>query len=178
MKIAIIGFSGSGKSTLAHAISKKHSLPLLHLDRAHWLPNWVERDKGEREEIVKDFLDANSSWVIDGNYAKVFYERRLCEADTIIIMRFGALACLFACLTSHTTADHIASDVNVFDLNALFCKYCLGFCKRSCGVAVVLGASVNNKYFHILLLSSLVGQVNYLLSSIARRALHPSNISL
>lgn len=95
MKIAIIGFSGSGKSTLAHAISKKHSLPLLHLDRAHWLPNWVERDKGEREEIVKDFLDANSSWVIDGNYAKVFYERRLCEADTIIIMRFGALACLF-----------------------------------------------------------------------------------
>ena len=68
MKIAIIGFSGSGKSTLAHAISKKHSLPLLHLDKAHWLPNWVERDKGEREEIVKDFLDAREKILGNNRY--------------------------------------------------------------------------------------------------------------
>ena len=41
MKIAIIGYSGSGKSTLASLFAKKYDLPLLYLDTAHFLPDWV-----------------------------------------------------------------------------------------------------------------------------------------
>lgn len=33
MRITVIGLPGSGKSTLANAISKKLSIPHIHLDR-------------------------------------------------------------------------------------------------------------------------------------------------
>lgn len=95
MKIMIIGYSGSGKSTLASLFSKKYDLPLLYLDTTHFLPGWVERPKEERAKLVEDFLNANESWVIDGNYTKVFYERRLKEADEIIFMNFNRINCFF-----------------------------------------------------------------------------------
>lgn len=34
-------------------------------------------------------MDRNASWVIDGNYRKLEYERRLQEADRIIFMDFN-----------------------------------------------------------------------------------------
>ena len=95
MKIAIIGYSGSGKSTLAASLAKKHDLPLLYLDTTHFLPDWVIRPTEERAKIVEEFLDTHENWVIDGNYTKVFYERRLSEADEIIFMNFNRFACFF-----------------------------------------------------------------------------------
>lgn len=94
MKIAIIGQSGCGKSTLAQFLSQKLDLPLLHLDCVHWLPGWAERDRAESRVIVSDFLDKHGSWVIDGNYTRLCHERRLEEADRIIIMCFPRLVCL------------------------------------------------------------------------------------
>lgn len=91
----IIGYSGSGKSTLASLFSKKYDLPLLYLDTTHFLPGWVIRPSEERAKIVEDFLNTNESWVIDGNYSKVFYERRLEEADEIIFMNFNRINCFF-----------------------------------------------------------------------------------
>lgn len=95
MKIAIIGYSGSGKSTLAASLAKKHDLPLLYLDTTHFLPDWVIRPTEERAKIVEEFLDTHENWVIDGTYTKVFYERRLSEADEIIFMNFNRFACFF-----------------------------------------------------------------------------------
>ena len=95
MKIAIIGYSGSGKSTLAARLSRKHDLPLLYLDPTHFLPDWVIRPTEERARIVEEFLDTHENWVIDGTYTKVFYERRLSEADEIIFMNFNRFACFF-----------------------------------------------------------------------------------
>lgn len=94
MKIAIIGYSGSGKSTLAGKLGKKHGIPVLYLDTVHWLPGWKERCREEKERIVADFLDTNESWVIDGNYTRLWQERRLSEADIIIFMAFNRFACL------------------------------------------------------------------------------------
>ena len=93
MKIQIIGYSGCGKSTLASLLAKKNSAPVLYLDRAHFLPGWRTRPANEREKIVLDFLNENDSWVIDGNYQKVLYERRLEEADEIIFMNFNRFSC-------------------------------------------------------------------------------------
>ena len=71
MKIAILGTSGSGKSTLAKRLGERYGLPVLHMDTVHFLP------------------------VIDGNYSKTCYARRLEEADKIIVLWFSPLVCLW-----------------------------------------------------------------------------------
>ena len=94
MKIAIIGYSGSGKSTLAQKLGKKYNVGVLHLDAVHHLPGWQSRPRESEQAIVEEFLNANAGWVIDGNYRKLSYERRLEEADRIVILslnRFSAL---------------------------------------------------------------------------------------
>ncbi len=42
-KILIIGCGGSGKSTLARQMGEKFALPVVHLDKIYWLPNWVKK---------------------------------------------------------------------------------------------------------------------------------------
>ena len=89
MKIAVIGYSGAGKSTLAGMLGEKYSLPVLHLDRLNYSPGWVERPKEAGAAEVGKFLDANpSGWVIDGNYSRWHYERRMEEADRSILLDF------------------------------------------------------------------------------------------
>lgn len=98
MKIQIIGYSGSGKSTLSRKLSEKYNLPCLHIDTIQFLPNWKERDLKEKEIIVKNFLDNNQDgWIIDGNYSKLSYDRRMNEADLIIQLLFGRINCLLRC---------------------------------------------------------------------------------
>ena len=95
MKIMIIGYSGSGKSTLAEFLSREYRVPALYLDALHFLPNWVEREESEENALLADFLDKNDGWVIDGNYSKNNYSRRLEEADLIILMLFDRFSCLW-----------------------------------------------------------------------------------
>lgn len=95
MKIMIIGYSGSGKSTLARYLGKKYQAPVLHLDHVFWLPGWRERPREEMHKIVTHFLNSHSSWIIDGNYRKTGYERRLAEADRIIFLSFNRFSCLY-----------------------------------------------------------------------------------
>ena len=94
MRIVIRGYSGSGKSTLARALGERYQIPVLHLDRVHWTANWTERDDAEKRQIVRDFLDKNDSWVIDGNYSSLYQERRLEEADHILLLLFDRFTCL------------------------------------------------------------------------------------
>ncbi len=95
MKIAIIGYSGAGKSTLAKALGERYGAEVLYLDQVHWLPGWRERPADEEEKLVKAFMDSRSEWVIDGNYTKTCYARRLEEADKIIVLWFSPLVCLW-----------------------------------------------------------------------------------
>ena len=94
MKIVIRGYSGSGKSTLARAIGERCGIPVLHLDRVHWAPDWTERNGDEERRLVREFMDANDSWVIDGNYGGLYAERRQEEADRILLLLFERLPCL------------------------------------------------------------------------------------
>lgn len=94
MKIMVIGYCGSGKSTLARSLGKKYHLPVLHLDHVFWLPGWQSRPREEMQRIVARFLDSNTSWVIDGNYFKTEYTRRLTEADQVIFLNFNRFSCL------------------------------------------------------------------------------------
>lgn len=94
-KIAIIGYSGSGKSTLAEYLSERLSLPVLYIDTVQFKPGWVIREHEEKLGAVRAFLDENAErgWVIDGNYRKLEYERRMEEADLIVFMNFNRLNC-------------------------------------------------------------------------------------
>ena len=94
MKIAIVGYSGSGKSTLARKLAKQYHTDVLHFDTVHFLPDWEIRSDEEKKRITEDFLNTHDSWVIDGNYSKLFYERRMEEADIIILLLFNRFVCL------------------------------------------------------------------------------------
>lgn len=95
MKIAIIGYSGSGKSTLARKLGVVYQSEVLHFDAVQFLPGWKTRTEEEKKKITKEFLDTHDSWVIDGNYSKLFFERRMTEADIIIIILFNRFSCLY-----------------------------------------------------------------------------------
>lgn len=98
MKIAILGFSGCGKSTLAQKLGKKYNLPVLHLDRIQFAANWVERELEDKLRDTADFLDSHDSWVMDGNYSNLLQERRLEEADRIIMLELNCFVCLWRIL--------------------------------------------------------------------------------
>ncbi len=94
MKAAVIGYSGSGKSTLARELGKRYGAEVLHLDAVHFLSDWQERETAEKQKLVDDFLNSHDDWVIDGNYTSLSYERRMEEADKIVVMLFGRFDCL------------------------------------------------------------------------------------
>lgn len=94
MRIAVLGYSGAGKSTLARALGERYTIPVLHLDTVQFTPGWLERDREEAQRMVHAFMK-NPEWVIDGNYSKFEYQRRLEEADQIIFLDFPRFTCLF-----------------------------------------------------------------------------------
>ena len=95
MKIAILGYSGSGKSTLARKLGEHYGIPVLHFDTVQFRPNWEIRPQASKEIMTKTFLDLHQEWVMDGNYSKLSYGRRMEEADVIILLLFNRLSCLY-----------------------------------------------------------------------------------
>ena len=95
MKIAILGYSGSGKSTLAETLGQFYRCDVLHFDMVQFLPGWEVRPAEEKKAITEEFLNSHSSWVIDGNYSKLSFDRRMEEADTILILSMNRFRCLF-----------------------------------------------------------------------------------
>ena len=98
MKIAVLGFSGCGKSTLARKLGEKYQLPVLHLDSVQFAANWVERELEDKLRDVAAFMDSHDSWVMDGNYSNLLQERRLEEADRIIMLELNRFVCLWRIL--------------------------------------------------------------------------------
>lgn len=95
MKIQIIGYSGSGKSTLARQLGEIADIPVLHLDNTHFYGNWQERTADEQSQIVRDFMSANDSWILDGNYTSVATER-FAMTDITIFMDFPRMFCFWS----------------------------------------------------------------------------------
>lgn len=92
-RIVILGNAGSGKSTLARALSKRLSLPVVHLDTLFWEPGWVEPDAAQFRERVRNALTADA-WICEGNYARRTFDLRLPSADLIIWLDTPRLTCL------------------------------------------------------------------------------------
>ena len=69
-------------------------LPVHHLDRLHWKPNWTEPPKEEWQKIQAD-LCAEEEWVIDGNYGGTM-DIRLAACDTVVFLDLSRWRCVFA----------------------------------------------------------------------------------
>lgn len=91
-RIAVIGSPGAGKSTLATALAAATGLPLIHLDREHWQPGWVEPDPAEWQ-ARNAALVAGERWVIDGNYGSSL-PGRVKRATLIVWLDLPTHVCL------------------------------------------------------------------------------------
>ena len=93
-RIMVVGVSaGAGKSTFARELGETLKLPVYHLDRYYWKPNWIEASPEEfslaQEEIVHE-----DQWIIEGNYSTTFSIRSK-EADTIFYIELPLYICLY-----------------------------------------------------------------------------------
>jgi adenylate kinase family enzyme len=84
LRVMIFGPGGAGKSWLAKQLAAVTGLPVVHLDREYWRPNWVETPKAEWKAKVKSLADRDR-WIIDGNYGGTL-ALRMERADTIICL--------------------------------------------------------------------------------------------
>jgi adenylate kinase family enzyme len=81
-RIMIVGQPGSGKSTLAQALGARTNLPVIHIDKIHWQPGWVERSKSEKTRLCLE-AEQRSQWIFEGGHSAT-WPNRLARSDMII----------------------------------------------------------------------------------------------
>jgi adenylate kinase family enzyme len=92
-RIAIIGNAGSGKSVLAAKLHHILKLPVYHLDKYFWKPNWTHLNLDEYK-IIHDQLCDQPKWIIDGMNLRVA-DYRLQKADMIIFLDLPRYMCFW-----------------------------------------------------------------------------------
>ena len=92
-RILILGACGTGKSTFARRLHSAIQIPIIHLDREYWLPNWTEPAQDEWNDIVAQLVQ-RETWIMDGNYSNSL-QHRVPRADTIILLDRPTLTCFW-----------------------------------------------------------------------------------
>lgn len=91
-KVLIIGCPGSGKSYFSRELAEVTGLPLYHIDKIRWRPDWTLMPREEFLPILKDVMERDE-WIIDGNYLSSM-EFRLSYADTVFCFDLPTDECL------------------------------------------------------------------------------------
>ncbi len=89
----VIGCCGAGKSTFARRLGTATGLPVEHLDRHYWLPEWTAADP-DRWRSTVTALAARERWILDGNYGGTL-DLRLARADTVVYLDYSTATCLW-----------------------------------------------------------------------------------
>lgn len=95
-KVIVVGCCGAGKSRLARRLSEKTGLPVVHLDRLYWKPNWVACTDEETDEKIIEAL-SRDKWIIDGNFRRTM-ELRISKCDTAVFLDYSRMTCVFGVL--------------------------------------------------------------------------------
>ncbi len=132
-KILIIGVSGSGKSTFAKKLSKKLTIPIIHLDQFFFEPGWIKVEKSLFEKKVLEQIKT-ARWIIDGNYTNSV-ELWIKDVDTIFYFDFPVWLCLWNVIKRrimfhNKTRPDIAEGCNEV-LNLEFLKFIWNFPKNN-----------------------------------------------
>lgn len=81
-RVMVVGGPGSGKTTFAGELGAATGLPVVHMDRIHWLPGWIERSRDEKDRLASE-VHARPAWIFEGGHSRT-YPERLARADTMI----------------------------------------------------------------------------------------------
>jgi adenylate kinase family enzyme len=93
--VAILGPAGAGKSWLSRSLSEAIRVPVIHLDRLYWQPNWVPMPEPEWEALLRREV-VRESWIADGiQEGRVFPQLWLDAADTIVFIDASTLSCIW-----------------------------------------------------------------------------------
>lgn len=80
----IIGQPASGKSRLARRLGERTGLPVIHIDRIHFQPGWVERSPAEKSRLARE-AEAGERWIFEGGHSAT-WPSRLARADLLVIL--------------------------------------------------------------------------------------------
>lgn len=92
-RVLVVGCSAAGKSTLAKVLSQRFGLPVVHLDRHFWGPQWTPAAEEAWRATVAELASADR-WVMDGNYGGSL-DLRLPRADLIVFLDTPRRRCLY-----------------------------------------------------------------------------------
>lgn len=94
-RVVILGRGGAGKSTLARALGSRTGLPALELDKHFWQPGLLPLSRKAWRE-TQTGLACQQAWVMDGDLGPHdVLEARLTAADTVIVLDYPLLVCLW-----------------------------------------------------------------------------------
>jgi adenylate kinase family enzyme len=96
-RVMVIGSGGAGKSVFSLELARRTGLPVIHLDREYWQPNWQHMPEPEWEAKVAEMV-TGERWIIDGNYGGTMH-LRLAGADTVVFLDIPRLVCEWAVFT-------------------------------------------------------------------------------
>lgn len=126
MKIAVLGYAGSGKTYLSDYLAEKNNIPVLHLDEIKWDKEWKPVDDSVVLPKVADFM-TKDDWIIDGYYTYLMIDKRLEDADLIVLLQLPRLTC-FSRAVKRTLSRRKDGYKN--DLNWWFVKFTLFGCRN------------------------------------------------
>ena len=95
-KILVIGSSGAGKSTFSRRLSDILDIEVIHLDKEHWKPGWVEPPKDVWRRKVEELVSVEE-WIMDGNYSGTL-DLRIAACDTVIFLDLPRMLCVWRML--------------------------------------------------------------------------------
>jgi adenylate kinase family enzyme len=83
-RILVKGGSGAGKTTLGRTLAQHLGVPFVELDALHHGPNWTSATASELQARVRDELDDDRGWVVDGNYESKLGSTLIERAELIV----------------------------------------------------------------------------------------------
>lgn len=126
MKISVLGYAGSGKTYLSDYLSEKNNIPVLHLDELKWDKEWKPVDDSVVLPKVAEFMQ-KENWIIDGFYSYLMLDKRLEDADLIVLLQLPRLTCFYRAIkrTKSRRPDGYKNDLNWW-----FVKFTLFGCRN------------------------------------------------
>lgn len=123
----MIGCGGSGKTTFARELGAEAGIDVVHLDGLYYASDWSTKP-AEEWEVLQRKLVAQSSWIIDGNYASTM-PIRVAAADTIIYLDLPTRVCLWSVLCRRLQfRGRNRPDLGVYDrINWQFIRFIWSF---------------------------------------------------